>query len=190
MYQRKHSLSIAAIIMIAVPAFAQLGSVSLKVEEVAGKERAGGKEQKNVSLKITVGNLTQNDLGDLQVRYFLFTKNVKDSKPVLKEIGSKRVRLDKGGSDAVETSDVEFTYVPQKNEKDKHGKSHPVPPSGDKFAGYFVQVRKSGEPVGEQLDSRLKGNVDVKSLDGQFNAWQKAEAEKAKPKPKVPPKKK
>lgn len=131
----RHLLIVAAAVLITTPSIAQISSVSLKVDELTTTEKSTGKsttkQKKHTTLKITVGNMTDKELADVQVRYFLFTKDIEADKPTVAVVGSKRVTLPKSGQEQFESKDASVLYSPRRTEKDK-GKNKTIPAFGEK----------------------------------------------------------
>jgi hypothetical protein len=139
--------------------------VGIKVNEISNSPQGSGKPQRETSLKIIVTNREQKELSDLQVRYFLFTKDVKGNNPILGQSGSKRMTLASGVSDNFESKGVAYEYHPQHYEKDQQGNQKKVLAFGNKYCGYVVQVRRGDAVVGEEISPELKGKVDPKTLN-------------------------
>ena len=146
----------AAGLMAGRGVLAQAGRpVAITVNVASDTERKGQGTGVQVTekktLQITVANLTGQDFAALQVKYHLFGKAADDKKVSVTRSGEEEVKLARMGKVKVESGTVGFTFTPRHTEK--VGKSNiTVPPAGEKYAGYAVQVYQGTNMLTEAIE--------------------------------------
>jgi hypothetical protein len=168
------------LLMLARGASAQISPVSITVNVVGSTDtdraklpkRGGGIVPKVTvtqerQLEIKLANRRPGNLDDVTVRYFLFAKSVEDKEIILLRTGRRRVSLAPLQTETVKTEMVTTSHTDQYSKKSQ-GKVVFVPPTGQKFAGYAVQVWQGDRLVGELYEPpEMKASVATASVQAE-----------------------
>ncbi len=149
-------------------ALAEVSPIMLRVEQITGVNHAKFKETQEKSLKISLSNTTNADIGNLKVKYYFFGHNVKDHEAEVLDKGEKTTSVKAHDTSIVETATVKASAV------EKHAEAAPkkgakktakpqakvVQPSGEKLTGYGVQVISNGSVITDYFsEPSLKDKV-------------------------------
>ncbi|RYD81930.1 MAG: hypothetical protein EOP84_10235 [Verrucomicrobiaceae bacterium] len=143
-------------------ASAQVSPVSMRVEQVNSSDRDKHTTVQKRSLKVHLSNSSGQDQTGLRVKYYYFTKDVKDKDVIVKESGEKSADVKARATEIAETPVVKSSFTDDhfegggrnnnkggRNNNFKAGKK--VAASGDKIVGYGVQLYSGDKMIAEQF---------------------------------------
>ncbi len=158
----KTIIFLASLILLVIPAQAQLSAVRLDVRQNSKTDSSGktnDTKKQSRSLTISLQNTSKEQMDGLVVKYWFFGRNMKTKDTQLLKKGERKSSLAPGAKDEVESEDVTSTYTEKHVEVSaaKGGKggtnrmptAKKVEASGEKLAGYAVQVVQGGKVVAE-----------------------------------------
>ena len=166
--------------VLTLTAHAQSGAVSIRVETIDDTDRdyekakrtrrqASSPEVKDViqkrHLQITLSNHTTQNLANLTVKYFLFTRGLDDKQIQLLKAGKRDVSLGPSASQVINSDEATTIYTPQHTKRVRESgmtRFDQIAGSGQKQAGYGVQVFSDQTLLAETFDP-----PEVKSYIGQ-----------------------
>jgi hypothetical protein len=146
--------------LAAWPAHA-LDKVALAVQvRTEGNAVSSGKpkDEQARSLEIQISNRTREDLGALTVTWKMFGFDLEDDEVVLEESGKLSTDLKAAATAALQSKTVKFdstrahgkrTTAWKKKAPPKTVNYKRVEATGTRYAGWGVEVRRSGELIGE-----------------------------------------
>lgn len=158
-----HLLAIAALCATPVLANAEVGPVSLRVEQISKNDPGKFTTKQEKSLKIFLANSSVDDLAKLNVKYWFFGRRVKADESSVVNKGAMPAAVKAHGSTIVETPIARATFTEEhftevraggKNQNHKNagmslGKK--VPASGEKLTGFGVQVFEGEKLLAESF---------------------------------------
>ena len=153
---------LASHVLLAIPTHAQFSPVRLDVRQSTKTDSKGkthDTKSQTRSLTITLQNTSKEPQNDLVVKYWFIGRDLKSKDLAVIKSGERKSSIPPSGKDMVESEDVSSTYTEAHSQVSagKHGsggksgnpKVKKVEASGDKIAGYAVQVLKDGKIVAE-----------------------------------------
>jgi hypothetical protein len=137
---------------------AQVSPVSMRVEQVNATDPEKHTTTQRRSLKVHLSNSSGQDFTGLRVKYYYFTKDVKDRDVVMKETGEKTADVPARKTEIVETPVIKATFTDahssggggnKGNNRNDRNQSKRVPASGEKVVGYGVQLYQGDKMLTE-----------------------------------------
>ncbi len=138
-----------SIITLAPLARAEVSPISIRVEQAGDSDNGKFKKTQTKTLKIHITNSSAQDRTALRVKYWFFGKDVKDRDLAVLKQGEAKTDIKARATEMVESARVETVAVEAHTDKGKKK----VGASGDKFAGYGVQVLEGDKLMAEFFSS-------------------------------------
>jgi hypothetical protein len=123
--------------------------VSVKAESM-GTERGKASRVSSRRLVIHVENHEHQSVGDLQVQWKIFSRDINSRREKVAASGKRDLKLDADDGMDVETPVVRFTERDGKSKatgKGKNKRQTAQPDTGEDYAGYTVEITRNGKPV-------------------------------------------
>ena len=158
--------SISAFVLflfLPVIAFAEISPVRMDVVQKQKTDSHGksNESKKQIrSLEITLQNLSRQNHDGLEVKYWFFSKGVKDGDTSVFKQGERKVSLAAGQKQVVESEEVSSSFTEDhykvenkkgggRNSKSNGQKISRVEGTGERIVGYGVRVMLDGKVVAE-----------------------------------------
>jgi hypothetical protein len=165
MYTTKSILLCLALGFASV-AYAALNPITVRVEQKNKTQSDGPKTTQSRSLKVLLANSSKQDYSALNVKYFLFARDVESKNLVLLEKGERPADLKGMNTATVETPEVNAQFTDEHSTggrkfgtqassggSSNFAKGKKVEAAGQKIVGYAVQVfDKAGKLMGEAYE--------------------------------------
>jgi hypothetical protein len=161
----KTFIATVALLVTALSSFAQISPVRMDViqkQKTDSKGKSNESKKQIRSLEITIQNVTRNNLDSVDVKYWFFTKGMKDNDVDVFKSGEKKTSIAAGKKEIIESEEVSSSYTSDhyqvnkgkgnnnRGGNNKGGRSvKKVEGSGDKLVGYGVRVSSEGKVIAE-----------------------------------------
>lgn len=130
------------------------------------------KHDQKEELEIIVSSVSKNLPAGLQLKWFMFGRDLKSNRVGVLRSGDAKVELGGRGPQVIRSAKIEAKSTPEhsvvsrgRGRGGSRGSVKKVEATGDKYIGYGVQVLNGGRVVAESFDPpSLKQNVSVSSI--------------------------
>jgi hypothetical protein len=162
---------LAGIFAAAAPVRAQISPVALSVNVLSSTEREVGRTPKRggvipkvevtqeKQLEIIVANRSRQELSGVVARYYVFVTDIESKETSLLRTGSRELRVPPLATSRLTSEPVTLKYT-RRYQKKQRGQVVTIPATGEKFAGYGVQVYFGDQLLAEKFEPpELKAKV-------------------------------
>jgi hypothetical protein len=142
-------LVVFTLLTCAIGAHAAVSPVTIRVEAVSSTDPEKFTTVQKRSLKVYLTNGSGQDITGMKLKYYYFTKDVKDREVVVKEDGEKAADVKARTTEIIETPVIRASSTEahstggNKGNRNKQNQSKKVPAGGERIVGHGAQLFSS-----------------------------------------------